>query len=306
MKNVKSFWEKCKKHFVGYEVSFIMISIIMPLIASIATAAIYLKLVGWPRLLPAGETSSLVEWSSIVYGLILTLLIWLILAFVLRSFTTAKRAESRQYDMLASRLGVLEKHIKFIEQQPKQLTADEQDAFEKVKFCKNYVRDTLYSSCPNLGWITGQEFVNLWKVIHHAQEAEIYFMPLDRVIQEALHDKWSIVESAMSNEERDELFQKIECAVRTLDPSAIRYFCEKDKEESLKQLYKDLELKSRQTFAKNQLTAQGSHNSFFKRMAEHISHLGNYKAASRFTSPMEVILLVKEVDILNTKEERDA
>lgn len=161
--------------------------------------------------------------SSLAYGLIITLFLWLVVIPVFVSpFTTAAHADAFQYSMLKSRWCLLTKRLTMLNNIFTSPTTEQKDGLTTAEASKCYMDQALNHSNPGLRWISGKEFLNLWKVLHRAQEALLQIEASAILIREALHDQLKLQKSSLRN--RDELLQKLIQAVTTLDPSALPYF----------------------------------------------------------------------------------
>ncbi len=82
----------------------------------------------------------------------------------------------------------------------------------------------LLQTPDGLVWALGMGYIDVWSLLHHAEEALIEFECAPEVIRNAMHDKLAIQGSAISG--KDELLDKLMQAVKVLDPTAGVYFKE--------------------------------------------------------------------------------
>src|SRR5207237_10563338 len=73
----------------------------------------------------------------------------------------------------------------------------------------------------NSSWMWAIGYVNLWRLIHRADEALIAIEPTKKVIRDALHDEMNIMGSKIDN--RYDLLIKLRLAVKTLSEQGAIY-----------------------------------------------------------------------------------
>lgn len=88
--------------------------------------------------------------------------------------------------------------------------------------CDYYVY--LLDHRTGLRWVTGMGYLNVWSLLHRAEEALVKVEPPEMVLRGALHDKLAIQNSTL--QQRDELLDKLIQAVTDLDPIGAIYFKE--------------------------------------------------------------------------------
>jgi uncharacterized membrane protein len=73
----------------------------------------------------------------------------------------------------------------------------------------------------SLGWVTASGYIDLWQVMHNAEESLINVLPREDVIADALYDEMRIKDSNIDTS--DALLDKLRRAVTALDPSTEAY-----------------------------------------------------------------------------------
>src|SRR5947207_2201889 len=197
-------------HTGTYGAALIATSSLVPVIASFISVVFFIAIPQslWPRLFAP------------LCGAAITLLAWFILAVPFIRYTAVDRSNAARYDLLLSRLCQLESWFKILEpeQTPK---------FNSLyAICKQEVRkslDAIYEGLKekNASWVLGIGYVNIWKLLHRADEAFIHIEPVEAVIHNALHDEMSLQNSTLTNKE--DLLKKLRKAVKMLDQRAAMY-----------------------------------------------------------------------------------
>ncbi len=248
MVQIKRTLDSLKIGIAAYEGALALTGVIIPIVASLTMAGIYLA---HPNI-PLFALDPTLKWFPLISSTIITAILWLLAAFCFSFFTTAKAANRRSYGLLISRLCQLKANL-CIEDKDSEGTALEQkfgDSSETMKTVRalkqNNAEDAfasrntgalseaytcyinickmLYQSPAGMLWTTGTGYINAWTLLHHAEEALIESRPREEVIRGAIHDKLAIQGSTISH--KDELLDKLLQAVITLQPKAEVYFKE--------------------------------------------------------------------------------
>lgn len=215
----------------AYTATIFGMGAIVHIIASIVTIALYF-------LLPYSSPL----WFAPLFGSLSTYLVFLILAvFICNIVASAEYANTRSYGLMRTRLRQLRARfigLGIVEEQhgTKSLRVEEQAAkaelskryrlvglYEAVS-CYNYAEHYLQEHPTGLQWITGMGYLNVWAIIHRAEEALIKVELPEMVLRGAMHDELAIRNSTINN--RDELLRKLTQAVINLDSGADVYFRE--------------------------------------------------------------------------------
>jgi hypothetical protein len=238
-----------KTCIAAYEGALALTGVIIPIVASLTMAGIYLAHLH----IPLFALDPTLPWFPLISSTLISGIIWLLVAFCLSFFASAKTANTRSYGLLISRLGQLKASLS-IENGDNATAALEQqsdavrETMQKVRALKQNtiakspltLRNTevlneactcyidickmLYQSPAGMLWITGAGYINAWTLLHHAEEALIETQSIEEVIRGAIHDKLAIQGSKLNSQ--DELLDKLLQAVVTLEPTAEIYFKE--------------------------------------------------------------------------------
>ena len=224
--------------------------IIMHFIASVVTAALYFSpvLPFLPKIDPT--------WYAPVYGTIFCWIFSLLSAVIWSYFTTAEHANPRSYGLLRTRLGQLKARLGIRELTPSGSTnevarehaakMETNEEYRLIALREAYACYTNASRClwqdrTGIHWSSGVGYINVWGMLHRAEEALIEVEPVEMVIRGAMHDELSIQNSTIAN--RDELIEKLIQAATDLSPAARVYFKEHQPDTSnadIQQLQRDL------------------------------------------------------------------
>jgi hypothetical protein len=178
---------------------------------------------------------------SLIMGALTTCGAWLLVSAFCYYFATARGANARSYGLIKSRVDQLKAHLGIVDGpdgRPLPMTFDERLQAAGIDRCDECslvalreahafyadINETLRTSPAGLEWLLATGYINIWSMIHRAEEALIEVEPASIVIREAMHDKLAIQGSGISN--RDELCDKLMQAVKDLDPLALCYFHE--------------------------------------------------------------------------------
>src|SRR6266567_3393950 len=211
------------KHFPGrigigmkaYCASLLTVGVMMPVIASLVAAGVYLFHTSFdsatPTILNAGALSALVI-SSLFTGAL-----WLVVAIPFSFLYTARNANPRNYSLLSSRLHQLQVSLGLGDDVD--VTSEEFNAIMKAAgFDKESDRHTrsvmqeAYVCCMDtsrklksyptgLIWSAGMGYNIAWALLHHAEEAMIEVTDIDTAIRGAKHDFLAIQGSQIENKE---------------------------------------------------------------------------------------------------------
>jgi hypothetical protein len=190
----------------------------LPFLASLITIIAYLS----PSPLPAVAFFTWLGPSNmviIILGLIITLVLWLLIAIPCMRFATAKDGRPSDYEGLKGEVRVLENRLKVVNEKDE---ATQDNALEDkqardivlldVKADVDYINDRLKSK--GLHWLsTG--YVSLWDRINKADEAIIDVLPCETVIESAKYEELRLTNSQVNN---DDLLNPnlLEVAINTL------------------------------------------------------------------------------------------
>ncbi len=179
-----SHWMKWEKLDIGtlekdarstgtYTGALLMTAAVVPVIAAFISAVVFI--VQRPRGL---------DWLSLpgmplLLGTVPTLIIWLLLAFLVRRLTAVDRMNMERYDLLFNRLSSLDAQLSILYPEPGETlagtTKSDADAMsalpplavavamasKEVLDCRNSIYEKLRKK--NLAWVTASGYINLWK-----------------------------------------------------------------------------------------------------------------------------------------------
>jgi hypothetical protein len=197
-----------------YLTALIASSAAVPIVASMITVAVYV----------APFSNDLHRWIAVPLGAIITVIFWLLFAIPCRRFALANKANRCSYGNLVNQLNDLTARIDVLKNNQQGNTGPLPNNVSKIAFnearawCNDIVNEL---KCKGLCWLLATGYINMWKLLHHAEEALIEIEPIEAVINRAIHDELCIQDSNMSNSE--ELLDKVRIAVKKLSPSAAVY-----------------------------------------------------------------------------------
>lgn len=246
-------WDWLRIRITGYRASFLLTGYMMPIVASAIVVALYFsngELI--QRLSPFIPFDLHSAWLLLLLAHVLTIVLWLVIAWICYPFATAGSANAGSYGMLKARLcqlraklgiagsdhdlRMLEKKCGDIEEairkiceihntSPKQMDNDGNQA-ARITALTSYIdiRKMLYLHPTGLLWAFGSGYCNAWRLLHQAEEAMIAIDSKEEVIYGAMGDKMALQGSAIGA--RDELLETLIQAVIALEPTAGIYLKE--------------------------------------------------------------------------------
>ncbi len=204
------------------------VSVIAALISAIAF------IVHWPIGVPLPNWLMWFIGTPLLLGTVPTLILWLLLALILRRSTAVDRMNMSSYGELLNHLSALEAQLMSIACEVRQIPARNGEESTNVQLPRTFVtnvdikevleyRDTICKKLAHRsqGWVTAVGYIELWREMHNAEAALIDVMPLKAVIAGALGDELRIQGSNIRI--NAELLKKLRIAVRILDPAAVIY-----------------------------------------------------------------------------------
>ena len=207
------------KFFRGYGAALVLGLPVLPVVVSAVTIVIYLS------------NTSASAWFSIASGAISTYVLWLLVSLLLVPLTSPRNANSRSYGLLESRFQQLQTRLNVLSNEypldgrdPKYeaLPDYQKTALNEAHDKLDEIAENINDSNTRLAWTLGYGYVNVWGMLHRAEEALVEVEPEKMVMRGAMHDKMAISNSQMSN--RDELLAKLRFAAKKLDSSMIGLF----------------------------------------------------------------------------------
>ena len=134
----------------------------------------------------------------IILGLIITLVLWLLLAIPCRSFATAKGGRSSDFSSLQRDAGVLNKQLEVVKSE--QATQEAAKCATPTGHYKATIAD-IESNLENykntlnhngLPWVSYTGYVSMWDRINKLDEAMVGVLPCQTVIESANYDELSL------------------------------------------------------------------------------------------------------------------
>src|SRR6266487_4880254 len=204
-----------------YFTALIASSAAVPIVASMITVAVYV----------APFSQDLHRWIAVPLGAIITVLFWLLFAIPCRRFALANKANRCSYGNLVNQLNDLTVRIDVLKNNQQGNTGPPPNNVSKIAFnearawCNDIVNEL---KCKGLCWLLATGYINMWKLLHHAEEALIEIEPIEAIINTAIHDELCLQDSNVSNSEV--LLDKLRIAVKRLSPSATVYLTKQSRE----------------------------------------------------------------------------
>jgi len=200
-----------KAHLTGlYTAAFIGTATLIPVIATLASAALYIALpqFPWQKL------------SAALGGTLLALFVWSLLALSYHRSTAIDRADAYSYNLLLIRLYRLEAWLDILDVDPrlsnKQVFAI---GLNEVRTFVGAARRTFVQPSPS--WMSAIGYVNLSRLLHRAEEALILIEPVDAVFVDASPEEINLENSTLEN--KDYYLMTLRRALKRLDPAAAIY-----------------------------------------------------------------------------------
>ena len=227
-----------------YFTALIASSAAVPIVASMITVAVYV----------APFSQDLHRWIAVPLGAIITVIFWLLFAIPCRRFALASKANRCSYGNLVNQLNDLTVRLDVLESSQEENTFPPPSNISKIAYKSARAwRDDIKGAleCKGLCWLLATGYINMWKLLHHAEEALIEIEPIETVINRAVHDELCIQDSNMSNSE--ELLDKLRIAGQKLSPSAAVYLTKQPRKQEArsvpqsngKQSHSDPEMEAR-------------------------------------------------------------
>lgn len=283
----------------AYSASLLMVGVIIPVVASLIAATLYLTLPNSPLPALLGILPDS-QWYTLVYSSILTGILWLVAAFPFCYFSTAKGANPRNYNLLRSRLHQLKVSLSIKDYDDdayeeineittvmdgagfKESNEHKREVVKEAYACCIDISRKLYKGSTGQPWIIGTGYNSAWVLLHHAEEVMIEVADVETVVRGAKHDFLAIQDSKINGQ--DELLDDLVQAVTVIQPEALIYFKEHQPDKSsiaLSQLVQIL----------NKFSDQSAASS----LAIHASHKNGVDADARNEAEAAARAMLREV-----------
>jgi hypothetical protein len=240
-------WDRLRIRITGYWASFLLTGTLIPIASSAIVVALYFSNDDLIRLLSPFMSFYLhSSWFLLLFAHVLTILLWLVAAWIGYPFATAGSANPGSYGLLKARLcqlraklgiagtdhdlRMLEKKCEDIEEaickiceihdKSPQKMDNYGNPAARITALTSYIdlRKMLYLHPTGLLWAFGWGYCNAWRLLHQAEEAIIAFDSKEEIIYEAMGDKMALQGSAIGA--KDELLETLIQAVMVLQPAA--------------------------------------------------------------------------------------
>jgi hypothetical protein len=159
----------------------------LPFLAALITIIVYLS----PSSFQWLGASAMV----IILGLIITLVLWLLLAIPCRSFATAKGGKPSDFASLQRTAGVLKEQLGIVKSERATQDTEYKAAIADIESNRKNYYDML--NCNGLPWVSYTGYVSMWDRINKIDEAMIGVLPCQTVIESANYDELSLTDSGV-------------------------------------------------------------------------------------------------------------
>src|SRR6266516_3899640 len=205
-----------------YFTALVASSAAVPIVAAMITVAVYV----------APFPANWHLWIAVPLGAIITLITWLLFAIPCRRFASAIYANRCSYGSLINQLRDLRARLHVLDdrQQGKSGAPPSDTCKIALEEAHTWCDDIEWElTCKGLCWLLATGYINMWKLLHHAEEALIEVEPIEAVINTAVHDELCLQNSNISNSEV--LLDKLRMAVKKMSPSAAVYLTKQSREQ---------------------------------------------------------------------------
>src|SRR5579885_1682692 len=207
-----------------YLTALVATSAAVPVVAAMVTVASYV----------APFPATWHEWIAVPLGAIITLVAWLLSALPCRRFASAVYANRCSYGSLFNQLRDVQSRLCTLDDKRRKDPENplvKSDAYniaftEIATWCEDIEREL---KCRGLSWLLATGYINMWRGLHHAEEAMIEIEPAEAVLNKAIHDELCLQGSNMNNSE--ELLDKLRIAVKVLSVTGTRYLIKQPREQ---------------------------------------------------------------------------
>ncbi len=238
----------------GYFAALALVGAVIPIpfLSALITIFVYLSPSPFPdpNTLPIGlkQVFQVFIWlgagnTVLLLGLMITFIVWLLIALPCRYFATAKGGRPSDYESLKREVDILMKQLKLVQEQEKDqashttgtsasATAQQKDAKQNItreqdkaleeKKARAFVISDIDADLDHINkrldieglhWLsTG--YVSIWDRVNKADEAMIDMLPRERVIESAKLDELCLINSGVPDSEN--LLKLLKKAIETL------------------------------------------------------------------------------------------
>ena len=197
----------------------------IPIVATVFTASIYIAPISiWLQSLISSWIS--LNWLVIIAGFVITSVFWLLSAFFSQKFTSMESANpvsanhfKNHFSALCAGFAALQALNDNSKSLPRERFYSYRIAYEQVKAYIEEIERIL--DRKDTRWIAGTGYLQVWNLVHRAEEAIITLEPREEVIREAIYDEMCLTGSNITG--RDSALVKLQLAVERLSATATQY-----------------------------------------------------------------------------------
>ena len=174
------------------------------------------------------------SWLAVSLGAVITVLAWLICAIPCRRFASAIYANRCSYGNLINQLRELLAILHVLDARQQ---AEPDNPLVRSDTWKIALRE-IHTWCDDIGielhckglcWLLATGYINMWKLLHHAEEALILVEPVPVVLNKAVHDELCLQDCNIKDSEV--LLDKLRTAVKALSPTGTKYLTRQPREQ---------------------------------------------------------------------------
>lgn len=197
----------------GYIPGLIATCFSIPLIATVITVAMY-------------ATARATDAEAIWFGLLGSIVVWLLESAVAQRFVTARQSNPARYALASARIEALGERL---DDSKKSMASESSGPVKDGASALLYNRtqeahDKLERKLetPSSGWFFGYRWVELWRDIHAAEAQSLGWAPLDLLASEAMQDVLRLTGSTIGT--REQLLAMSATAASQLGSPVSEYF----------------------------------------------------------------------------------
>jgi uncharacterized membrane protein len=203
-----------------FRAALLVVTPAVPLFATIAAVGIYVI----PQSVVLAPFLDWVKPNALIAGVVVAVVGALFLAAIhcwVANGTAADHANSSAYSELVARFREIEARLGVVGERTN-LSPSEQIAYRQVQSLSHMIHKEL--GTPGARWVLATGYVNLWGLVHRAEEALLLVEPVEDVLRAAIYDELRLQSSAIENSA--DLLMKLRLAVSRLQPEASGYFAQ--------------------------------------------------------------------------------
>jgi hypothetical protein len=190
----------------------------LPFLAALITLIAYLS----PSSLPEVAFFQRLGSSNlvIILGLIITFVLWLLLAIPCKYLATAEGGRPSDYASLQRKYKVLKKQLEVVNDAANTATPTAHDKATIADIESNLENYNDMLNRNGLPWVSYTGYVSMWDRINKVDEAMVGVLPCETVIESANYDELSLTYSDVPESKDLDLFNLLHDAIDTLSPDS--------------------------------------------------------------------------------------